>query len=41
MAHNTKEMNRQESLAEEKRMFAPLYGGPANLSALAKNIKHK
>ena len=40
MAHNAKEMNMQESLAEEKRLFAPLWGGPANLSALTQNIKH-
>ncbi|KAJ9574050.1 hypothetical protein L9F63_008576 [Diploptera punctata] len=30
-----------ESLAHEKRIFAPLWGGPANLTALSKNIKHK
>ena len=41
MAHNTKEMNKHESLAEEKRLFAPLWGGPANLSALNQNTKHK
>jgi enoyl-CoA hydratase/carnithine racemase len=41
MAHNAKEINMQESLAEEKRIFAPLWGGPANLLALTQNIKHK
>lgn len=40
MTHNAKEMNKQESLAEEKRLFAPLWGGPANLAALTENIKH-
>ncbi|XP_021922117.1 ethylmalonyl-CoA decarboxylase-like isoform X1 [Zootermopsis nevadensis] len=41
MAHNAKEMSYQESLAEEKRLFAPLWGGPANRAALTQNIKHK
>jgi ethylmalonyl-CoA/methylmalonyl-CoA decarboxylase len=41
MAHNAKEMNYHESLAEEKRLFAPLWGGPANQAALTQNIKHK
>lgn len=41
MAHNAKEMNYQESLAEEKRLFAPLWGGPANHDALTRNIKYK
>lgn len=41
MAHNAREMNYHESLAEEKRLFAPLWGGPANHAALAQNIKHK
>jgi len=41
MTHNAKEMSKEESLAEEKRLFAPLWGGPANLSALNHNIKHK
>lgn len=41
MAHNAKEMNKQQSLAEERRLFAPLWGGPANLAALTQSIKHK
>lgn len=41
MAHNAREMNYHESLAEEKRLFAPLWGGPANHAALTQNIKHK
>jgi enoyl-CoA hydratase/carnithine racemase len=41
MTHNAKKMSKQESLAEEKRLFAPLWGGPANLAALTENIKHK
>lgn len=41
MTHNAKEMSYQESLAEEKRLFAPLWGGPANRAALSQNIKHK
>jgi hypothetical protein len=41
MAHNAKEMNKQQSLAEERRLFAPFWGGPANLDALSQNIKHK
>ncbi|KAK8379082.1 hypothetical protein O3P69_019124 [Scylla paramamosain] len=31
----------EESLAEERKIFSPLWGGPANLKALSKNIKHK
>jgi hypothetical protein len=34
-------MSYQESLDEEKRLFAPLWGGPANRAALTQNIKHK
>ncbi|XP_045112571.1 ethylmalonyl-CoA decarboxylase-like [Portunus trituberculatus] len=30
-----------ESLAEERGVFSPLWGGPANLKALGKNIKHR
>lgn len=41
MAHNAKKMSYQESLDEEKRLFAPLWGGPANRAALTQNIKHK
>ncbi|XP_023710907.1 ethylmalonyl-CoA decarboxylase isoform X2 [Cryptotermes secundus] len=41
MAHNAREMNYHESLAEEKSLFAPLWGGPANHAALTQNIKHK
>lgn len=41
MARNAVEMNYHESLAEEKRLFAPLWGGPANQSALAQYFKHK
>ena len=41
MTHNAIEMSKEESLAEEKRLFAPLWGGPAHLSALTHYIKHK
>ncbi|XP_069693660.1 ethylmalonyl-CoA decarboxylase-like isoform X2 [Periplaneta americana] len=41
MARNAEVMSYDESLAEEKRLFAPLWGGPANKAALSKNIKHK
>jgi enoyl-CoA hydratase/carnithine racemase len=41
MVHNAKELSYQGSLSEEKRLFAPLWGGPANQAALAQNIKHK
>lgn len=30
----------EESISMEKKLFAPLWGGPANKEALAKNIKH-
>jgi enoyl-CoA hydratase/carnithine racemase len=41
MTHNAKEMSKQESLTEERRLFAPLWGGPAQRAALNENIKHK
>jgi enoyl-CoA hydratase/carnithine racemase len=41
MAQNAREMSYHESLAEEKRLFAPLWGGPANHAALTQKIKHK
>lgn len=30
-----------QSLYEERHVFAPLWGGPANVKALGKNLKHK
>ena len=41
MCHNAATLSCQESLAQEKRIFAPLWGGPANLTALSTNVKHK
>lgn len=34
------ELNTKESLEVERSLFAPLWGGPANLKALGKKIKH-
>lgn len=38
---NARELSVEDSLIKERRIFAPLWGGPANLEALQKNIKHK
>ncbi|XP_066999689.2 ethylmalonyl-CoA decarboxylase [Anabrus simplex] len=38
---NARRMHHEDSLSEERRLFAPLWGGPANQQALMKNIRHK
>lgn len=41
MALNAKGSSIQDALPKERELFAPLWGGPANLEALSKKIKHR
>lgn len=42
IANHTRDCaGRQQALEYEKRVFAPLWGGPANREALSKKLKHK
>ncbi|PSN31661.1 Ethylmalonyl-CoA decarboxylase [Blattella germanica] len=41
MAHSARTMSYEMALNEEKRLFAPLWGGPANQAALSQHIKHR
>ena len=40
VVNHAKTHNFLECLEAEKKVFVPLWGGPANVRALAKNIKH-